>query len=526
MATRLAVGVVAFAAAGSASAQSDGAKAAARELDAAAIQLQKSGALREAVAALRKSFELAPKPATLKRIASVLHDLHDFAVERKTYEELEGELGDKLSAREKKDIAKKLDALAAITAVVKVKPTQEGVAVTVDGKDAGASPSEIAVRVNFGSHVVAAQKRGYLPFETKVDAEASGDVVVPVELVALPAHLVVRTRHAARNVTIDGRDRGEPPWEGDVAPGQHTVTAAGETKTIDVQPGESGAVELEGETVGEVEIESEPSGAGVEVDGAPRGVTPWIAKLPVGRHDVTVGAKDHVVQSFEVNVRADERAKRRVTLADALPPVRAPSSSGFYAEIGAMLSYAPSTEGLVADGCALSPTSCSGDSSALGGGLPLRMGYSLGWLGIEGVHIARFTSTSETQFGPNGQSDAFSIYRLALANGVGLRFMPPTQIARFTAGVALTWLHEFAFVGVDGKKAAGLSTTTVDGDAPMLSFDAGVMFGRTPGVKLKLGVDMSFEFWNKLAPSDEPTLDFVRGTTFFVGPEIGLQLGH
>src|SRR5688500_18958495 len=73
----------------------------AQRLVAAAAKLARAGSPREALAALRRSHELAPSAATLRMIAEVQYDTKEYASALVTNEEVLARFGAKLAAREK-----------------------------------------------------------------------------------------------------------------------------------------------------------------------------------------------------------------------------------------------------------------------------------------------------------------------------------------------------------------------------------------------------------------------------------------
>ena len=135
---------------------------------------------------------------------------------------------------------------------------------------------------------------------------------------ATPAPPVVRTGTAIINslpsgasITIDDVARGTTPLRVSLAAGPHSVqiTSGSTSRTlpITVEAGSVVSQYLEFAVApptlgGRLEIGSEPPGAGVRVDGVPRGVTPLVINdIAPGQHRVTLSAGDNVVNRM-VNV--------------------------------------------------------------------------------------------------------------------------------------------------------------------------------------------------------------------------------
>lgn len=134
--------------------------------------------------------------------------------------------------------------------------------------------------------------------------------------------VVVTSAPVASPVSIDGSPRGVTPFTVSLPPGAHridvgagsqmrtqtvTVTAGGDA-SLHVElppPSVPGAVAMPAGTGG-LEITTDPAGARVSIDGAPRGVSPITAtSLKPGPHTVTVsGPGEPVTRTVTVNAGA------------------------------------------------------------------------------------------------------------------------------------------------------------------------------------------------------------------------------
>jgi hypothetical protein len=121
--------------------------------------------------------------------------------------------------------------------------------------------------------------------------------LVPPAAAEAPGTLVVNTNPQGHQVFIDGQPRGVTPVTLELAAGSHElkIETGGEPRVIPftVTPGSTVAqtIELPKATpsTGQLTVRTEPAGARVMVDGAPRGTTPLtVDGLPPGPHSVSL----------------------------------------------------------------------------------------------------------------------------------------------------------------------------------------------------------------------------------------------
>ncbi|WP_255216396.1 PEGA domain-containing protein [Pseudenhygromyxa sp. WMMC2535] len=65
---------------------------------------------------------------------------------------------------------------------------------------------------------------------------------------------------------------------------------------------------------GRVQITSDPDGAWVRIDGGRRGSTPWTGELPIGSHELELGARGYKAQSRELSVVGGVEERHHITL--------------------------------------------------------------------------------------------------------------------------------------------------------------------------------------------------------------------
>lgn len=125
--------------------------------------------------------------------------------------------------------------------------------------------------------------------------------VTPTEL----GWLVVHTRPAGIEISIDGMSRGQTPFAVSLRPGRHTIELRQGTATRVIPVEISAGVQTEQRVTwgkafktGQARITSTPDGAHVLVDGKSHGRTPvTISELSAGKHSVTVEASTGSVTS-------------------------------------------------------------------------------------------------------------------------------------------------------------------------------------------------------------------------------------
>jgi formylglycine-generating enzyme required for sulfatase activity len=165
-----------------------------------------------------------------------------------------------------------------------------------------------------GRYAVRAERSGYRPLEQTMVVTHERGQVARFALERLPGRLVLRTTPAEGvRVLVDGAERGATPLEAlDVATGDHevvlraegyttfatrlTVTGGGELQTLEATLTPDRAP---------VSFSSEPSGAGVRVDGAEVGRTPTTVDLGSGTRTVEVALAGYKSAGRRIDVVAE-----------------------------------------------------------------------------------------------------------------------------------------------------------------------------------------------------------------------------
>ena len=141
-------------------------------------------------------------------------------------------------------------------------------------------------------------------------------VYLPSAAAEAPGTLVVSTNPAGVPVVIDGQPRGVTPLTVELSPGAHELrlATAGEPRIIPLRIASgstvSQSIELPrtGPLTGQLMVRSEPAGARITVDGAPRGQAPLtLDGLTPGNHTVVL-ANDSSSVTQEVTIEAGTTA--------------------------------------------------------------------------------------------------------------------------------------------------------------------------------------------------------------------------
>lgn len=321
-----------------------------------------------------------------------------------------------ISAEERKVAERERTQLETSVGGLELRGGVERGTVVVDGRERGTLPLAKPIRVGAGSHQIRVSADGYLPFEARVDVSGMQTVAIDVKLTALTAggRLNVSEQTGKNlDVVVDNATVGKTPWEGVLAPGEHTVLLRGEGNvgTPPVRPnvtlGQVVTLNLLGEELAAaVKIEPTPAQATVSVDGIELGRGNWEGRLRPGTHKVSAMADGYL--PLERAVVADKGKTTRVPVALARDPkALGIATSTFVLELGAGLPI-----GIVSGGSDLS-ASCTGTCSS---GVPLGVravvhgAYETGsgfGAGLSAGYLLAFSSISDrdTVLRPRGRAD-------------------------------------------------------------------------------------------------------------------------
>ncbi|VGO21492.1 PEGA domain-containing protein [Pontiella sulfatireligans] len=159
------------------------------------------------------------------------------------------------------------------TAQLTVTSEPDGAEVRIDGILAGTAPCTIE-EVRAGESDVKVSKRGYQPYQMRIDFEATKPYKINAQLEALPSGLTVITTPEGARIVIDNKEAGESPLTvSNLKEGTHEIVAsfdgyATKTKTIYLEPDINDSVEFNMvKDSGTLVIDTEPANVQIFVNG-------------------------------------------------------------------------------------------------------------------------------------------------------------------------------------------------------------------------------------------------------------------
>ena len=148
-----------------------------------------------------------------------------------------------------------------------------------------------------GEHILRAERQGYEPAEIRVNVQGSVPPRALLHLVKLPGKLVVDSGGVKAEISVDGKRIGSVPGTVDVPAGERTLTFKAARYLDHVERvniagmGEKQPLKVALKpNFGVISISSEPTGAQIEVDGKPAGVTPAKVEMDSGMRRVQVSS--------------------------------------------------------------------------------------------------------------------------------------------------------------------------------------------------------------------------------------------
>jgi hypothetical protein len=308
------------------------------------VALIESSKFEEATAHFRESIALFPTRSARENLAICLRELGRGDQAFEAFETVLREHPD-LPEDVRERIQAQIRALDAKLGRLDIRTAEEGVLVSVDGRPKGRLPFAEPLRVVAGRNVVRLHLEGYAVAEQQVTTKPGKTTVVEPSftLLGTVGRLRVRERSGAKaSVFIDGAQVGSTPWEGALAPGNHTLWLVESTggsrrvtgpQLVRVFLGRRTEASPELTSVAsELEVLVTPPDATVSIDGASVGVGRFELGLPAGAHDLSVVASGYEPFTEVVTITPGRDVVRRVTLraavASAPPRPHAPWELG------------------------------------------------------------------------------------------------------------------------------------------------------------------------------------------------------
>jgi hypothetical protein len=536
---------------------------------AAGLKLYSEHAYTEALAEFESSYRLGGRPSALRNIAQCHRDMRHFADAYEAYDRLLKVHGAQLSAGDRDAVTHALDELSDLSGAISVASSEAGANVELDGTPLGVTPLSAAKRVSLASHHVVVTKAGFEPFEKDVSVQSNQSVTVDAALApeVTTGHVIVREENGDPvNVFIDGQDKGPAPWEGDLAPGDHTVEAKGpkfaaERRSFSLTKKQRLDLAIDATTtLGHIRVTTIPASASITFDGQNVGTGVWDADIAPGAHRIEVAMEGQPHAERVVNVVRGQLIVLDVPLQTG--GEGAPVYRGFYTRIAPFAVLSPSRVAAYAAGygtCNSPP--CGYDKTHFGFGGALHIGYSFDPLAVEffgafQVEHYDFESPSPPQ-GSGGSNHSGGVTGVDAFFGAGARVTSHGPTVRVTAALAPGIAVHNVTVD-DGYSGGGSSGSACNSSlnncsnnsnnqgngsvgyvAPGFMLDGGMLVGNSPGAKFFLGVVAWLDFaptlyWGPDTQAPLPASDFypgrglkaVGGPQFYVGPSLGIQFGH
>ncbi len=164
-----------------------------------------------------------------------------------------------------------------------------------------------------GSHVVRAERDGYLPAQVSIAVTNGSPAFARLRLGKLPGKLRINTSDVPAVVSIDGVETGRAPGTLSVPAGVHTVMLRAPRHvdyiaSVDIQ-GAGASQELEAVLLpswGTIQITAIPPGAHIAVDGVDSGVAPRVVDAPSGVRQIRISAPGLKTWESSVVLKAGE----------------------------------------------------------------------------------------------------------------------------------------------------------------------------------------------------------------------------
>ena len=186
----------------------------------------------------------------------------------------------------------------------------EGAVVSLDAKEVGPAPQTI--ESSPGAHQVSVQLPDGRGSDQSVDFVAGK--TKKVHLVPSskggPGELQVMSEPSGARLYFDGAQIGATPYKGEAIPGKHKLALElngflRQERDIELREGRDSELRFSLVTLPKdpaLSVESTPQGAQVFIDGAHKGVTPWLGPLGAGRHEVVLKmtGRREVATDFEM----------------------------------------------------------------------------------------------------------------------------------------------------------------------------------------------------------------------------------
>jgi hypothetical protein len=521
-------------------------------------------------------------------VADAFYNLNRLGEAYDTYTDVQNTYTGKLGPIEKGLITKRLKELATKTGYLSIRVSEAGAEVDVDTKLFGTSPVPTLVRVLTGTHAVHITKAGFNAFDGNAEVAPDGKAVVDATLtpVATQGHVVVHSSGTdPLRVIVDGVDVGATPWEGDLAPGSHSIagrssSATAEAQTVDVAAGSKTAIDLvASDTAAHVNITTSDGKGVIYLDGVVKGEGKFTADVAPGPHSVVVSRDGY--QRYEKSLTLDPRQTwaETVTLAQTVSANAGQGEAehaykGLYGGFGltGLFGLGGMGTSLETECPTLGAQSCS-TPNAIGGGGYGYIGYTWDPVGFElmlgGMADSEKQTATFAQGSPTAGSsllpaanparvETFSFTRIGGVAAIRARVGFQTHLIRGTlsAGPGFSYrlmqMERDALATDNSGRSDKYLPSPVSYFSPAITADASAQLRLSPTVAIALGVffwadNASIAGNNSIPPSGgcpgpnchvltngnsatsvpipTPGYTVASGPQVFIGPYLGMQFG-
>ncbi len=510
-------------------------------------------------------------------VADALYNQGKLGESYETYADVEQTYGPKLGAAEKGLATKRMKEMALKTGWLSIRVSEPGAEVDVDGASIGNSPVPALKRVAVGPHAVHITKAGFQPFDASTNVPADDKAILEATLApaAQQGHVVV---HASGTeplrVLVDGVDVGATPWEGDLAPGQHTISgrsssSTAEAQTVQITAGSKTAIDLvSSATAAHLQIRTNDGKGIIYVDGVVKGEGAFEGDVAPGPHTFVVSREGY--ERFERSVTLAERQTDAETV--TLQTLKTTSTSGQEGErpyeglyggfgLNGMFGVGGLGTTLETNCSTLGAASCD-TPNALGGGA---FGY-VGWtwnpvgfeLAVAGLvdsanQKATFNGSTSSASGVPGatpaRTESFSFLRAGGMAALRARVAVQGRLWRVTGAGGVGFSYREMVMERDASSSTPVQPSkygpfNVGYYSPAISAEAAYQLRVSPTLALALGL----EFWadsasiggNNQVPATQqsspitgsgkvpiptPSYTLANGAQVMLGPFLGMQFG-
>jgi hypothetical protein len=537
-------------------------------------KLAKEGLYQEALASFLEANRISPRASIQQELANTYRLLKDMPNAYEAHEVLLTKYGDQLKPNVRLNAQHALEELEVLTGVVVIAIQEPGAHVLIDQKDVGVTPIAKPIRLSIATHQLTITKDGFDTINQAIDIQGHSSIPVngPLVKTVTTGHVTVDVKQTEPPdptvlVYVDTADAGPPPYAGDLDPGLHTFEAKGDKdvglpKQIQVEKKGtySEVIDLHVKA-GTIVVSVDVADSEISLDGNVIGHGAYEGSVPAGTHALTVTKFGYGQYKKDLIVDDGQRVIENVPLQKEWipPPVKQHDWTGAYSQlnfIGQFEVTNPTND--IAQGVGYTKQTPISTNAVFGGDLGVRVGYSFGFIGIEGAILLGYdhsnstatpTSSTPNHQGPaGGWSESYDFGRVGGTVGIGARLMPKTEVFRPTLGVAggvslkEIWYNRSS--QATGYSDVSLSSNPQFYAAPSIMIDGGIELGSTPGTRFYLGCLMVVDFASATQIGANPGSNFpttfpvpnaaaggagingVNGTDIFLGPILGMQFGE